>query len=82
MEGTARDYLKMSIKKIPGRAYVNLVTLQTVITEVEATLNDCPITYLSDDISDPELPTQLHQHTFCMGEGLLDYLLKGPLLKK
>ena len=45
---------KMSIKKTLGRAHVTLLTLQTIIVEVEALLNDRPLTYISDDISDPE----------------------------
>ena len=51
---------KMAVKKTLGRAHVNLVTLQTIIAEVEATLNDRPLTYISDDISDPEPLTPAH----------------------
>ena len=31
-----------------------------MIAEVEATLNDCPLTYVSDDLSDPEPLTPAH----------------------
>ena len=51
---------KMAVKKTLGRAHVDLVTLQTVVAEVEAMLNDCPLTYISDDISDPEPLTPAH----------------------
>ena len=44
----------MAVKKTLGRAHVNLMTLQTVIAEVKATLNSHPLTYVPDDISDPE----------------------------
>jgi len=47
----------MAIKK---RAHINLETLQTVAVEVEAILNDCPLTYLSNEIADPEPLTPAH----------------------
>jgi len=50
----------MAVKKTLGRAHINLVTLQTVITEVEAMLNDHPLTHISDDITDPEPLTLAH----------------------
>jgi len=37
-----------------------LVTLQTITSEVEAILNDHPLTYISDDITDPEPLTPAH----------------------
>lgn len=51
---------KASIKKTLGRAHIALPTLQTIITEVEAVLNDRPLTYVSDDITDPEPLTPAH----------------------
>lgn len=51
---------KASIKKTLGRANITLLTLQTIIVEVEALLNDRPLTYISDDISDPEPLTPAH----------------------
>lgn len=37
-----------------GKAYVCLDTLNTVVTEVEAIINDRPLTYVSSDGRDPE----------------------------
>ncbi|XP_077867413.1 uncharacterized protein LOC144356574 [Saccoglossus kowalevskii] len=43
---------KTSLKKVLGRAFVSVDELQTVLTEIEATLNDRPLTYLSSDSND------------------------------
>ena len=51
---------KLSLKKMLGRTYTTLPTLQTLIVEVEAILNDCPLTYLSSDIIDPQPLTPSH----------------------
>ncbi|XP_071138753.1 uncharacterized protein [Mytilus edulis] len=51
---------KTSLKKVLGRAHVNDETLRTVLTEIEATLNDRPVTYISTDIRDPEPLTPSH----------------------
>lgn len=51
---------KSTIKKVLGRASVNLSTLQTIIVEVEAVLNDRPLTYVSSDINDAEALTPAH----------------------
>ena len=51
---------KASIKKTLGRAHISLPTLQTIITEVEAILNNRPLTHISDDITDPEPLTPAH----------------------
>ena len=42
---------KESIRKVLGRSFITLETLQTL---VELVLNDQPLTYLSADIMDPE----------------------------
>ena len=51
---------KSTIKKLLGRAAVNLCTLQTIVVEVEAILNDRPLTYVSSDIKDEEALTPAH----------------------
>jgi len=43
---------KNTLKKTLGRTHATLESLQTIIVEVEALLNDCPITYVSSDIDD------------------------------
>ena len=51
---------KGAIKKTLGRACITLLSLQTIIVEIEALLNDRPLTYVSDDISDLKLLTPAH----------------------
>ena len=51
---------KSTLKKVLGRAAVNLCTLQTIVVEVEAILNDRPLTYVSSDIKDAEALTPAH----------------------
>lgn len=41
---------KMSLKKVLGRARISLVVLQTLVVEVEAILNDRPLTHVSSDL--------------------------------
>ena len=43
-----------------GCTYATLSSLQTIIVEVEAMLNDRPLTYIPSDISDPEPLTPAH----------------------
>ena len=51
---------KSTLKKVLGRTFVSLIGLQTVIVEIEAVLNDRPLTYISSDIDDPEPLTPAH----------------------
>jgi len=51
---------KTALKKILGRAYVSMETLQTILTEVEAIMNDRPLTHVSSNVSDPEPLTPSH----------------------
>ena len=45
---------KISLKTIFGRTFTTLLDLQTLIVEIEAILNDRPLTHLSFDVTDPE----------------------------
>ena len=45
---------KSALKKTLGRAHITLEGLQTIIVEIEARLNDRPLTYTSPDVDDPE----------------------------
>ena len=47
---------KSTLKKVLGRARISLTTLQTLVVQVEAVLNDRPLTYVSSDIADSSLP--------------------------
>ena len=51
---------KQTLKKILGRALVDLETLQTVVTEVESMLNYRPLTYVSSHLDDPDPLTPAH----------------------
>ena len=51
---------KNCLRKTLGRSYVTLETLQTVITEIEAIINDRPLTYLSSNIEDDDPLTPSH----------------------
>ena len=55
----------MTLKKVLGRTFISLTGLQTVITEIEAVLNDWSITYISADVSDPEPLTPAHLQYGC-----------------
>lgn len=46
--------VKMSIKKVLHRALINLSELQTLFKEVQAVINDRPITFVYHDMNDPE----------------------------
>ena len=43
-----------------SRSHINLPTLQTLIMEIEAVLNERPLTYTPSDISDAEPLTPAH----------------------
>ena len=45
---------KSCLKKVLNRAHINLLTLQTLVVEIEAILNDRPLTYVSSDVRDPD----------------------------
>ena len=51
---------KQSLRKVLGRAFVSLPVLQTTVVEIEAVLNDRPLTYVSSDVRDVEPLTPAH----------------------
>ena len=51
---------KQAVKKTLGRTFVTLLKLETIIVEIEAMLNNRPLTYVSSDITDPEALTPAH----------------------
>jgi hypothetical protein len=52
---------KLTLKKVLGRAYISADEMQTVLSEIEATINDRPLTFLSGDPTDmlPLTPSHL-----------------------
>ena len=48
------------MKKSLGRAFVTVEQLETIIVEIEAMLNDRPLTYVSSDFANPEPLTPSH----------------------
>lgn len=52
---------KSCLRKVLGRAYVDYESLVTVITEIEAILNDRPLTYIGADVTElsPLTPSHL-----------------------
>lgn len=52
--------LTKAIKKVLGQRHISLPTLETIIVEIEAILNDCPLTYVSSELTDPEPLTPSH----------------------
>lgn len=52
---------KNSIKRVLGRAVVTFEELQTLVVEIESSLNDRPITFVSDNLDDVNAltPSQL-----------------------
>jgi len=51
---------KSTLKKILGRSYISFDALQTVVTEIEAVMNDRPLTYVTSGLTDPEPLTPAH----------------------
>eukprot|EP00794_Sanderia_malayensis_P019755 gene19755-biopygen16404 len=52
---------KTCLKKVLGRSFVTLSELQTLLKEIQAVLNDRPLTYINDNLQDlqPITPSQL-----------------------
>ncbi|XP_065911194.1 uncharacterized protein [Dysidea avara] len=51
---------KSALKKVLGRRHISLTTLETVIVEIEAALNDRPLTFVSSEQGDIEPLTPAH----------------------
>ena len=45
---------KQAVKKTLGRAFITQAQLETIVVEIEAMLNNRPLTYVSSDLLDPE----------------------------
>ena len=52
--------MKTVLRKVLGRSFITFEVLQTLIVEVEAVLNDQPLTYLSADVNNLEPLTPSH----------------------
>ena len=52
---------KTCLKKVLGRTFVSLETLQTITTEIETVINDHPLTYVSSHVEDVDPLTPSHQ---------------------
>ena len=51
---------KTCYKEFLGRAFVSLSTLQTIVVEIEAHLNNRPLIYVSSEFDDPDPLTPAH----------------------
>ena len=49
--------MELILKKVLGRAFTTLNSLQIIIVEIEAILNDHPLTYVPTDSNDPHGPS-------------------------
>ena len=47
-------------EKVLGRVHISLLMLQTMVVQIEAILNDRPLTYVSSDSNDPQPLTPSH----------------------
>ena len=52
--------LKSGLKKVLGRALVSFDELHTILVELEAIVNDRPLTYVSGELGEPEPLTPSH----------------------
>ena len=51
---------KQALKKTLGRTFVTLPVLEAIVVEIEASLNDHPLTYISAEVDDIEPLTPAH----------------------
>lgn len=59
--------VKTSLKKVLGRASLNFEEMCTVLTEVEAILNSRPLTFVNNEVDEPQPLTPAH---FLVGKRL------------
>lgn len=67
---------KMALKKILGTTMISFTDLNTILCEIESTINDRPLMYCSDDISDePLTPSKLlcGHNVKCFGNAGVDF---------
>ena len=74
---------KSALNKVLGRQHISLTTLETVVTEIEATLNDRPLTFVSSEHGNLEPLTPAHslhgrQITCLLHEPTDDHELVDP----
>lgn len=65
--------VKTCLKRVLGRALLNFEELTTMLTEVEAVLNSRPLSYVHNDVSDPQPLKPSH---FLVGKTLTSLLPK------
>ena len=51
---------KTALKKTLGRQHISLTTLETVVTEIEAALNDRPLTFAPSEVGELKSLTPTH----------------------
>jgi len=51
---------KSAIKKVLGRRHISLTVLETIVVEIEAVINDRPLTFVSSELGDVEPLTPAH----------------------
>ena len=66
------DLTKQAIKETLGKLFVTLQKLEIIVIEIEAMLNERPLTYISPNLSDPE---PLTPPICCLEEEFVKYLI-------
>ena len=51
---------KTTLKKVIGRSVLDYGTLQTIVTEIEAVINERLLTYVTSGVEEPEPRTPAH----------------------
>ena len=59
--------VKRSLRKVLGSARVSYEELQTLLTEIECTINSQPLTFVSsEDVEEPLTPSHLIKGGICL----------------